>query len=56
LTALWAAAADLDTSTLFGGFGLDPASGTQVKHEMTLVRRRTATLPRTPNILADVRG
>jgi hypothetical protein len=48
LTALWAAAADLDTSTLFGGFGLDPASGTQVKHEMTLVRRRTATLPRTP--------
>lgn len=35
---LWGAAADLDTSTLFGGFRIDPATGTQVKHEMSLVR------------------
>jgi hypothetical protein len=35
---LWSAAASLDTSTLFGGFRIDPASGTQVKHETGLVR------------------
>jgi ABC-type branched-subunit amino acid transport system substrate-binding protein len=35
---LWAAATGLDTSTLFGDFRVDPASGTQVKHEMSLVR------------------
>ncbi len=36
--ALWAAAADLETSTLFGGFRIDPGSGTQVKHQTVLVR------------------
>ena len=35
---LWATAAALDISTLFGGFAVDPTRGTQVKHEMTLVR------------------
>lgn len=35
---LWAAAADLDTSTLFGSFRVDAANGVQVKHETTLVR------------------
>jgi branched-chain amino acid transport system substrate-binding protein len=46
---LWAAAAALDTSTLFGGFRMDPVTGTQVKHEPTLVRwgnRGLAALPR----------
>src|SRR5260370_244533 len=35
---LWAAAVGLDTSTLFGGFRVDPGSGTQVKHRTVLVR------------------
>ena len=35
---LWAAAADLNTSTLFGSFRVDAANGVQVKHETTLVR------------------
>ncbi|HEY3954841.1 MAG TPA: ABC transporter substrate-binding protein [Streptosporangiaceae bacterium] len=35
---LWATAAALDTSTLFGGFRIDPSSGTQVKHDTVLVR------------------
>ena len=35
---LWAAAAALDTSTLFGGFRVDPASGAQSKHRTVLVR------------------
>ena len=35
---LWSAAAALDTSTLFGAFRIDPASGAQVKHETVLVR------------------
>lgn len=35
---LWAAASDLDTSTLFGGFKIDPSTGAQVKHTTTLVR------------------
>jgi hypothetical protein len=35
---LWAAAASLDTSTLFGGFRIDPHNGTQVKHQTVLVR------------------
>jgi Periplasmic binding protein len=34
---LWAAAADLDTSTFFGSFRIDPATGTQVKHQTALV-------------------
>jgi ABC-type branched-subunit amino acid transport system substrate-binding protein len=39
-TALWEAAAGLDTSTLFGGFKIDPATGAQVKHTPVLVRWR----------------
>jgi Periplasmic binding protein len=35
---LWAAAAALDTETLFGGFKIDPTTGAQVKHEAVLVR------------------
>lgn len=35
---LWAAAADLETSTLFGGFKIDPSSGVQVNHRTILVR------------------
>lgn len=35
---LWAAATSLDTSTLFGGFRIDPASGVQVKHDTVLVQ------------------
>jgi Periplasmic binding protein len=36
--ALWATAADLETSTLFGGFRIDPGSGAQVEHRTVLVR------------------
>jgi hypothetical protein len=35
---LWAAAASLDTSTLFSGFRIDPSSGVQVRHDTVLVR------------------
>jgi Periplasmic binding protein len=35
---LWAAAAGLDTSTLFGAFMIDPESGVQIKHRTVLVR------------------
>jgi hypothetical protein len=35
---LWAAAATLDTSTLFGRFGIDPRDGVQIKHDTLLVR------------------
>jgi Periplasmic binding protein len=35
---LWAAASSLDTSTLFGAFRIDPATGTQVKHDTVLIR------------------
>jgi hypothetical protein len=35
---LWAAAADLETATLFGPFGIDPRSGTQIKHQTVLLR------------------
>jgi len=35
---LWAAAAALDTDTLFGGFKIDPVTGAQVKHRAVLVR------------------
>jgi ABC-type branched-subunit amino acid transport system substrate-binding protein len=47
--ALWAAAADLDTSTLFGGFRIDPESGTQVKHQTVLVRWTDGALLPVPN-------
>jgi hypothetical protein len=36
--ALWSTAVALDTETLFGGFGIDPVTGVQVKHEAVLVR------------------
>ena len=35
---LWTAAASLDTSTVFGGFRIDPGRGAQVKHQTILVR------------------
>lgn len=35
---LWAAATSLDTSTLFGAFGINPRSGVQDKHQTVLVR------------------
>jgi ABC-type branched-subunit amino acid transport system substrate-binding protein len=35
---LWAAAAGLETSTLFGGFRIDPRSGAQIAHQTVLVR------------------
>ena len=49
---LWATAAALDTSTLFGGFHVDPATGAQLKHETTLVRWKAGelvTAPTTPS-------
>jgi Periplasmic binding protein len=36
--ALWAAAVGLKTSTLFGGFRIDPGSGAQVEHQTVLVQ------------------
>ena len=46
---LWSAAASLDTSTLFGGFRINPASGMQVGHETILVwwtgRKLEAVVP-----------
>ena len=36
--ALWAAAGELETSTLFGDFKIHAGSGTQVKHRTVLVR------------------
>ncbi|HEY4025022.1 MAG TPA: ABC transporter substrate-binding protein [Candidatus Dormibacteraeota bacterium] len=44
--ALWAAAASLDTSTLFGGFRIAPGTGVQVKHETVLVRWSAGRLRR----------
>ena len=35
---LWPMATDLDTSTLFGGFKVDPRTGVQLKHEAVLAR------------------
>jgi len=35
---VWSVATQLDTSTLFGAFAVDPVSGAQVKHELVLVR------------------
>jgi len=35
---LWAAAGALETSTLYGGFKIDPGSGAQVLHQTVLVR------------------
>jgi ABC-type branched-subunit amino acid transport system substrate-binding protein len=36
--ALWRAATSLTTTTLFGPFAVDPASGAQVRHETVLAR------------------
>jgi ABC-type branched-subunit amino acid transport system substrate-binding protein len=36
--ALWAAAAALETSTLYGGFKIDPRNGVQMNHQTVLVR------------------
>jgi ABC-type branched-subunit amino acid transport system substrate-binding protein len=36
--SLWTAAAGLKTSTLFGGFAVDPVSGAQIEHRTILVR------------------
>jgi hypothetical protein len=46
---LWATAAALDTSTMFGGFRIDPATGTQRKHETTLVRWTAGNLAAVPS-------
>jgi hypothetical protein len=35
---LWATAVGLETSTLFGGFGIDKDTGAQVRHQTVLVR------------------
>lgn len=35
---LWSAAAALNTTTLFGDFRIDPASGAQIKHQTVLLR------------------
>lgn len=45
---LWAAVATLDTSTLFGDFRIDPTSGAQLKHEMSLVRWTRGELSAVP--------
>jgi hypothetical protein len=41
---LWAAAAELETSTFFGDFKVDPRSGAQVKHRTVLVRWQDSEL------------
>jgi len=42
--ALWAAAAALRTTTLFGGFGIDATTGLQVEHGTVLGRWTAAGL------------
>ncbi|MFD9963648.1 ABC transporter substrate-binding protein [Amycolatopsis sp. NPDC058986] len=47
--ALWEAATSLDTTTLFGRFKIDPATGVQVAHETVLLRWTAAGIePATP--------
>jgi ABC-type branched-subunit amino acid transport system substrate-binding protein len=41
---LWAAVSELETSTLFGGFRIDPHSGAQISHRTVLVRWTHGTL------------
>ena len=43
---LWAAATSLETSTLFGPFGVERRNGSQVKHTTTLVRWKRGELIR----------
>jgi ABC-type branched-subunit amino acid transport system substrate-binding protein len=42
--ALWAAAVDLDTTTLLGGFRIDASTGAQVEHTTVLLRWRGGSL------------
>lgn len=46
---LWAAATSLETSTLFGPFGIDRHNGSQVKHTTALVRWERGKLVRPPS-------
>ena len=46
--ALWAAAVALDTTTLFGRFRIDPATGEQLGHETVLVRWSAGAARRVP--------
>jgi ABC-type branched-subunit amino acid transport system substrate-binding protein len=46
---LWAAATSLETSTLFGPFGVDRGNGSQVKHATALVRWERGKLVRSPS-------
>ena len=43
---LWDAATSLETSTLFGAFGIDQCNGSQVKHTTVLVRWERGKLVR----------
>lgn len=45
---LWAAATSLQTSTLFGPYGVDQRNGSQVKHTTALVRWERGELVRAP--------
>ncbi len=42
--ALWSVASELETTTLLGEFGVDPASGAQVKHTTVLLQWRDGAL------------
>jgi hypothetical protein len=53
---LWAVAASLDTSTLFGGFRIDPAAGIQVKHETVLVQWRDGEPVALPRAIGSARA
>jgi len=46
--ALWEAATGLDTTTLVGGFRIDPSTGAQVKHTTVLLRWRGDALQLAP--------
>jgi ABC-type branched-subunit amino acid transport system substrate-binding protein len=46
--ALWAVAAELDTTTLFGEFKIDAATGAQIKHTTVLLQWRDGELQRAP--------
>ena len=46
--ALWDVAAALETSTLFGDFKIDPATGAQTKHTPVLVQWRDGALRLAP--------
>jgi branched-chain amino acid transport system substrate-binding protein len=50
---LWDAAASLQTSTLFGAFGVDPRTGSQVEHTTVLVRWERGELVRATSEAAE---